>query len=408
MLASVSKTYDNISRSLPAVRSLAILWIVAYHVMGYTRGYLSIEDAIATLAEGNIGDILRTGLDLFISAGDAGVNIFLIISGFGLTTSWWNNYGRQGLERIPLQTFWKKRALRILPRYWSVVAIAFTLFLIYPAGFPFAVHAWHSGGLTPVWALLTTVFTARNLSPHHYYFLNPAWWYVGLSLQLYLIFPLLIWLGCRQGWCKLLIATFLFSMAYRLVCIPLESDWKIVALGVLPSRLFEFVFGMCLSITSLELTDNLNGRKRDYRKRDSHWAHPLLLNSRSVSAGFSLFFVGYIFKWLHYPALSIFEDALIGVGSFCGFVGLSYLGLSTLKKLKFNQCFNKMATDSYAVYLTHMVLYPVLWPVVAALVPAYWICFVLVILACFGLGIAFELCFTAVLDRFQSATAVSF
>lgn len=141
------------------LRGWAIVWIVAYHLMGHTRGYLELDEAIATLSQGGLKNIIETGLALLISAGSTGVNVFLVISGFGLTASWWKKYGSHGVENIPLLTFWRKRVFRIFPLFWMAVAIATFLYLMNPAWAPFGQNIWQAGGLSPLWALLSTVST---------------------------------------------------------------------------------------------------------------------------------------------------------------------------------------------------------------------------------------------------------
>ena len=47
-------TYDRISQSLPVLKGWAIAWIVAYHLMGNTQGYLDPSEATATLAQGGL------------------------------------------------------------------------------------------------------------------------------------------------------------------------------------------------------------------------------------------------------------------------------------------------------------------------------------------------------------------
>lgn len=42
------KDYKRLSQTLPAMKGLAIIMIVMYHLWGYTNGYLSISE-IATL-----------------------------------------------------------------------------------------------------------------------------------------------------------------------------------------------------------------------------------------------------------------------------------------------------------------------------------------------------------------------
>lgn len=355
--------------------------------MGNTQGYLVLEDAIDTLSKGGIKNIVESGLALFISAGSTGVNVFLIISGFGLTASWWKKYGARGISTIPLMTFWKKRVLRIIPQFWAAVAIATLLYFINPAWAPFGQSIWQTGGLSPLFAILTTLTTLRNFVSDHYYFLNGAWWYVGLSIQLYLVFPWLIRIGSRYSWRKLLIASLLFSLTYRAVfCLsPLASGGNLIPLVFFPSRIFEFTLGIYLAITLLQPASEL---QQD--KRLNTWLNHLLLKPQFISISICLFLIGLSFKWLSYPALHIFEDALIGIGLFC-----SLIQLSQIKFLQFGQLSRIVGKYSYGIYLIHMNVYLILWPIASAWIPSYWPRFAVVMLACCAIGIIFEIGFAA-------------
>ena len=279
------RSYDTISQSLPVLRGWAIVWIVAYHLMGNTRGYLDWDEAIATLSQGELKNIIDTALVLFVSAGSTGVNVFLIISGFGLTASWWQKYGSRGVENMPLPTFWRKRVFKIFPLFWTAVAIATLLHWINPTWAPFGQNIWQAGGLSPLWALLATVSTLRNFIPDYYYFLNGAWWYVGLSVQLYFVFPWLIQFGCRWGWLKLLIASLLFSLTYRAVflLLPIESFGTVIPLAFFPSRLFEFTVGIYLAMTFLKPAPDLQPHQ------GRRWVKNLLLKPQFIPLSFCLF-----------------------------------------------------------------------------------------------------------------------
>ncbi|MEM6452355.1 MAG: acyltransferase [Cyanobacteria bacterium P01_D01_bin.105] len=379
--------YDRISQSLPVLRGWAITWIVAYHLMGNTKGYLVLEEAFKTLSKGSLKNIVEAGLDLFIEAGSTGVNVFLVISGFGLTASWWKKSGAQGIAKIPLMTFWKKRALRILPHFWAAVAIAILLYFINPAWAPFGQSLWEAGGLSPLWAILTTLTTLRNFISGHFYFLNGAWWYVGLSLQLYLIFPWLIQLGNRYGWRKLLISSLLFSLAYRAICSlsPIASGGVLLPWVFFPSRIFEFSLGIYLAITFLQ---SANEEKQNDRFNTS--LNKLLFKPQFIPICICLFLTGISFKWSTYPALHIFADALIGVGLFG-----SLIQLSQIKFLQFGQLFRFIGKYSYGIYLTHMNVYLMLWPIASAWIPSYWPRFALVMVVCCAIGIGFEVLFSA-------------
>ncbi len=373
--------YITISQSLPILRGWAIVWIVAYHLMGNTKGYLVLNETLFALSEGGIKNIVDAALALFISAGNTGVNIFLVNSGFGLTASWWKRYGSQGIDTIPLGDFWRRRVFKIFPLFWVAVTLSILLYFLNSDWAPFGQEIWDQGILSVLGALFTTLSTLRNFIPDYYYFLNGAWWYVGLSLQLYIVFPLLIKLGSRWGWLKLLTYSLLFSLAYRAVfsLIPIGSAWTVVSFAFFPARLFDFTFGIYLAQSFLSQAGS-------HSRSSHHWLQNLLFKPQFLAVNFSCFLLGLIFRWLDHPILNIFPEPMITLGLFCGLVCLSQHQPQRLSHLA-----QTVGRYSYGIYLTHMNIYLILWPIATALVPSYWPRLVAVTIACCVIGAGFEL-----------------
>lgn len=375
--------YIAISRSLPILRGWTIVWIVMYHLLGNTKDYLTWPDIITSLPQGDVKNLFVSGLQLFIAAGDTGVSIFLIISGFGLTASWWKHQGRQGLGKFSLLDFWRKRVFRIFPLFWASIALSTGLYLIHPAWVPFGGGIWQQGSMAVLGAFLATITTVRNLIPGYYYFLNGAWWYVGLALQLYLIFPALIGLGQRWGWSTLLIRSLGISLIYRGICAlaPLDTAWSNLAFDLFPARLFEFTFGIYIAMTVLQSADETPWKRGLGHRR----LMALLFQPRFLGVNLFCFLIGLACKWSDYGILRILDDGLIAVGLFCSLVCLSQFKLLSLGPLA-----KMVGQYSYGIYLTHMNIYLVLWPLSLDLLPSYWPRFLWVTLGCCVIGAGFE------------------
>ncbi len=373
--------YTAISRSLPILRGWAIVWIVMYHLLGNTKDYR--PDIMLSLSQGRVKALSESALELFIAAGDTGVSIFLIISGFGLTASWWKHHGRQGIGTISLLEFWRKRVFRIFPLFWTSIALATVLYLIHPAWAPFGGGIWEQGSMAVLGAFLATITTVRNLMPDYYYFLNGAWWYVGLALQLYLIFPGLIGLGQRWGWSTLLMRSLGVSLIYRGICVlaPLDNVWRSLAFDLFPARLFEFTLGIYIAISALQSVDEAPWK----RGVGDRGLMALLFQPRFLGINLFCFLAGLACKWSDYGILRILDDGLIALGLFCGLVCLSQFKLLSLGSLA-----KVTGQYSYGIYLTHMNIYLVLWPLTVDLLPSYWPRFLLVTLLCCVIGAGFE------------------
>lgn len=382
-MTRASHPYATISHSLPMLRGLAIIWITAYHLLGNTQGYLSGPEAIAALSQGGLQPLVDTGLKLLVGSGKVGVNVFLVISGFGLTSSWWKKYGSRGVSSLPLAEFWQKRVFRILPLFWTSVALSGLLYWLSPDWAPFGQQVWEQGHVAVLAAVLTTVSTLRNFIPDYYYFLNGAWWYVGLSLQLYLVFPWLIKAGQSWGWLRLLTSALLFSLSYRtaIALSPVEGLWSTIFLACLPARLFEFVLGMYLARTLIE------PRQAEKPSRSGYdWLQRLLEDPLFLPVNLGCLALGLAFRWSASPLLQVFDDSLIAVGLFCGLVCLSQLKLPSVME----SLFKLTGQYSYGIYLTHMNIYLALWPMASQLVPSYWPRFVLVTALSCIVGAGFE------------------
>ncbi len=169
--------------------------------------------------------------------GEVGVQLFLIASGIGLTLS--------ALRRGVGRGFLRRRMGRIVP-VWVVVhlsALLVSVPLLLFAG-RFADH------LAAPWdARFWASLLGLRVTPSTIYYLVPAWWFVALLLQLYLVFPFLYRLldrwGSRRYW--LVIGG---AVAVKLVgLLTFDSylaTWSRGAIFI--TRLPEFAFGMLIAL----------------------------------------------------------------------------------------------------------------------------------------------------------------
>ncbi len=116
-------------------------------------------------------------------AGDQGVSLFLIVSGFGLT---WGLLARRAGPRLPLVDFYRRRAERVYPLWWGAHLFVIAL----------AVLVGTAGALQP--RLLAGSMLGFRATTDLFYYLSPAWWYVGLLLQLYAVYPA-IWYAVKRA-----------------------------------------------------------------------------------------------------------------------------------------------------------------------------------------------------------------
>ena len=234
-------------RWLDLVRGFAIAWIFTNHAVERVLGFPLIANPapdwpplheriaqLRPLAGHGLWDVPLNLLRYVGWSGDQGVALFLIASGFGLT---WGLLRRHGQDRLPLGEFYGRRLLRIYPQWWGAHLLFAASALLVGWGF--------SAASPSFWlSLLGIRFTPRLM-----YAFSPAWWYVGLILQLYAVYPLL-WMGLRRrgpGW--LLAVACAAGFAARLAGLLLFHGyldaWQRGA--VFLTRLPEFVLGIALA-----------------------------------------------------------------------------------------------------------------------------------------------------------------
>lgn len=234
---------------LPAMRGLAILMIVFYHITiaiygtpWFAHPRSDWPEPMARIAQ--LRPIPQENTAAFLLAnlfryagwlGYQGTGVFLMISGFGLT---WALVSRSPAALLDRRAFYLRRFLRLFPLYWA----GHLFFLVFNnlAGWrPFS-------PLDPRFAL--SLLGLRFL-PGVFHFISPAWWFIVLIMQLYAVFPFLWealkrWGAVRFGLGAL--ALTLLSRAIGFFLLPVDPEmWS---RGLLfTSRLGEFALGMILA-----------------------------------------------------------------------------------------------------------------------------------------------------------------
>ena len=162
---------------LESLRGIAILLVFFFHLAGV------IEPSGAQ--PGTVVSPLRA----FLRAGDTGVSLFFVLSGFLLALPFLIEAG--GGRRVVRRDYYTRRALRILPLYYSAVLVS-------------AVLCARSAGdilrALPYIAFLNAAGLATVLPPYSF-----VWWSLATEVQYYALLPFLPllcrtrrgrWVGC--------------------------------------------------------------------------------------------------------------------------------------------------------------------------------------------------------------------
>jgi peptidoglycan/LPS O-acetylase OafA/YrhL len=215
-------------------KGLAILVVAYFHFFAtyFEHGTLPPADW-SGLISGALSILKLVWLKVSGVGFDA-VGVFIILSGWALMQS---TARRAASGNLSWGTWYRARFLRLYPMYW----VAHLVYLVSPF-----VARLEPVDSRIVLSLLGLRFI--NISMNFMY-LNAAWWYFSMLIQLYLIFPLLFWLAQRLGpWTFLLIACVTGFFARYLFLVVFQASGLWVLGGCAICRLPEFALGMALAI----------------------------------------------------------------------------------------------------------------------------------------------------------------
>jgi peptidoglycan/LPS O-acetylase OafA/YrhL len=299
---------------LSFIKASAIILVLAFHFFGELSGWhihvVSADWFFAYWKNFTLASILHFAEAYFY----LGVNLFVIASGCGLSWSYLHNG-----KSLRWKTFLQKRFRKLLaPALASVVLLFFFKGLLL-GGWP--TQTW--------WLNFFPLGAGLNLFSDQWFYppINGEMWFLGLILQLYLLFPYLTRGLEKWGTLKFLAVLLGITVIFRtLYFFWLQKYAVSLSYGFFLGRLFEFGFGMAAA-------QNLFANK----KLALGWSAGLVLLG------------GYFSSWT-FP----FTDALLGVGLF---TLLWKIGEKMLSQFSKKFC-SALAEQSYLMFLLH---HPLIW-----------------------------------------------
>jgi len=160
------------------LRGVAILLVFLFHC------HLFFFDPDAVGNSGLVAHFSLKGLLIALSpssVGWSGVPLFFIISGFLIHLGFVKKP-----EAFGLAAFFSKRFWRIYPPYWLTLL---ALILI-------SFFSGHGVGITNA---VLHFFTLYNFSDRYMYGYNPSYWSLATEVQLYLLYPVLLFIRKKLG-----------------------------------------------------------------------------------------------------------------------------------------------------------------------------------------------------------------
>ena len=188
---------------LESLRGIAILLVFTFHVHGFVLYPSSTASNVVSVPMA------------FVRAGHAGVDLFFVLSAFLLSRPFLDD--GLGGRRVRLGDYFVRRALRILPLYWTAVLVGTVLSASRPADL-----------LRSVPHLLFLSWIPPLAAPLRRY--SAVWCSLETEMQFYLLLPLLVVFlrtpgGRRTGLAILTI----YATAYVAAVRGAVSGWSIVS-----------------------------------------------------------------------------------------------------------------------------------------------------------------------------------
>jgi peptidoglycan/LPS O-acetylase OafA/YrhL len=314
---------------LDIAKGIAILWVVYFHfyktyanwapdpMSGHLIAEVAGEHGWDSVSA-TIGTIAKVVWVAVSGVGFHAVGLFIIVSGWSLAIA---TTKREAKAPIAWGAWYRSRFIRLYPMYW----LAHLVYLISP----------FQARLEPIdWRFLISLTGLRIIDiDMNFMYLNAAWWYFSMLIQLYLIFPLL-YMGMRKlGLTSFLLAAFVvgFGMRYLLLNVwSAQGQW--ILGGNALSRVPEFALGMVLGMVYLREPERIE-----------RW----LLGGTGLVLGI----VAYYFAPIFYGSKAyVFADLWTGTCCFLAVVGVAAL----LEKWSFAaKWIGLVGAFSYGVYLVH-------------------------------------------------------
>jgi peptidoglycan/LPS O-acetylase OafA/YrhL len=211
------------------LRGLAALWVFLLHIHGYW-----LDNVRPPKLSGD-GVLVRV-----MGFGGAGVDIFIVLSGFCLTLPLLRGGTIRSLDP---RRFFRRRAYRLLPAYYAAVVLVMALELV-PALQERLVARPLTGFDVITHLTLTFPLFGETIGS-----VNGSLWSISLEATLYLGFPLLLLIHGRRGMRGALLTTFAVALVWAAFTIwwvaqPHPLGFLPDPAKLFPARWFQFALGM--------------------------------------------------------------------------------------------------------------------------------------------------------------------
>ena len=333
--------------SINALRGIAALMVAGYHIWGHYGVYPFPSIGVVPQA---INPSIFSYLVSPLRWGYLGVSLFLVLSGFCIHLPFARKRKEKGNYGFAARPFYLRRLWRLYPAY--AVSVIGTYLLLWVAS-----RTTHLVDFMPTFGDLTAHLTfTHGYFDKYFYGIVHVYWSLALEFQLYLAYPLFLYVFKKIGLTKSIVGLTAFSIVWRWASldifhynlISISTTGPYTMMGFLFARMPEWLFGVWVaewfaSGKSFAVNFSLFGSRR------------LPLVAVSVMVLFSAIFSS--LSELLWPL----TDILFGLG-FAFAVGASVIpaieGVSAARFYRFSPYHSLVwvGTISYSIYLFHMQL----------------------------------------------------
>jgi len=314
---------------LDGLRALAALFVVLHHAYLQTWPTLLYSDDVPSK---------RVALWLgWLIYGHFGVTFFITLSGFCLMMP----VLRSGSLRGGARGFAIGRIKRILPPYYAALILSIVIALAF---LQVHTHTMYDQSL-PVTArgVLGHIFLLQNLQSTAYQINGPLW-SVATESQIYVLFPLLVWIWMRKGIAPVLALTAVLAAAFYLLVY-----FNFISM-INPEFVFIFAIGMFAAVRAFRETAPDQAKARD-------WKFKVLV----VIAGLMILRTLWLIPGNLYsgPILNI----LIGIASAFLLIAATRNQKSIIRRVANFSPIVWVGGFSYSLYLLHFPLQQLIWQI---------------------------------------------
>lgn len=254
------------------------------------------------------------------------VQVFFILSGFGLTIA----YLKHGKTNWSWQRWVWRRITKIVVPYEMVVILSFMLGILgsYLYETVRVQFSWNS--------LLAYLTFTRNFYPPSWMW-NPPLWFMPVIIGLYVCFPILLKILEKRGTWVLLLISFIVTYGTLTIAVLTGSGGGHSS-DLFSFWLFQFALGIILAYERWENPQRLR----------------FLIGPRAFILGVGLMMCSWVLR-TYVPLGKVFNDAVTSIGIFLVLLNLGWVIRAKVPAV--GKALNALSGKSYLMFLIH---YPVM------------------------------------------------